>query len=75
MGEQILAAAASSSGFGYSSLLVFSALLFVVLTAIHFYYKSQESYKLASEMPGPAPIPIFGNALMALGKSPNGTSC
>ncbi|XP_037050111.1 cytochrome P450 4g15-like [Bradysia coprophila] len=43
----------------------------LVITAIHLYYKSQESYKLAIQIPGPVPLPILGNALMALGKTPN----
>lgn len=76
MSETILTMAAdgASKGFFASGYLVVSTLLFVALAAIHFYYKSQESFKFASEMPGPAPLPIFGNALMALGKSPTGTA-
>ncbi|KAG4071250.1 hypothetical protein HA402_003954 [Bradysia odoriphaga] len=60
-----------SAGIGLctSSMLFISSVL--VITAIHVYYKSQESYKLAREIPGPVPLPIIGNALMALGKTPN----
>lgn len=62
---------ASSGNIGFST--VFFLLLFIILaiTAIHVYYKSQESFKLALQIPGPDPIPILGNALMALGKTPN----
>lgn len=63
----------SASGvIGFST--VFLLIMFVVLTiaAIHFYFKTQESYKLAIKIPGPPPIPILGNALLALGKTPNG---
>lgn len=76
MSEQILTVAANSAsnGIAYSGFLIFSSLVFVVIAAIHFYYKSQESYKLAMRIPGPDPLPIFGNALMALGKTPTGNN-
>lgn len=63
-----------NSGIGFST--VFILILFVILAiaAIHVYYKSQESFKLGIQIPGPEPIPILGNALMALGKTPNGKS-
>lgn len=61
-----------TSSIGFSTILI--PILFVILavTAIHAYYKSQESFKLGIRIPGPEPIPILGNALMAVGKSPNG---
>lgn len=62
----------ASTGFGFSPFFIPFLLLIVVLAAIHFYYQSQESYKLALLIPGPTPLPIFGNALMAIGKSPHG---
>lgn len=62
--------AASEIGFSTIFLLIMFSIL--TITAIHFYYKTQESYKLAIEIPGPIPIPILGNALMAVGKNPNG---
>ena len=61
-------------GIGFS--VIFIPILFVIsaLTAIHVYFKSRESYKFAIRIPGPEPIPILGNALMAIGKTPNGES-
>lgn len=61
-------------GIGFS--IIFIPILFVILavTAIHVYFKSQESYKFAIRIPGPEPIPILGNALMAIGRTPNGES-
>lgn len=60
------------SGIGFSSVFILILFVILVVTAIHVYYKSQESYKLGIRIPGPEPIPILGNALMAVGKSPNG---
>lgn len=62
----------ASAGCGFSAFFITFLLFIVVLAAIHFYYQSQESYKLAYLMPGPTPLPIFGNALLAIGKSPHG---
>lgn len=64
---------AASAGVGFSTVF-FLLIMFIVLTitAIHVYFKSKESYKLGIEIPGPDPIPILGNALLALGKTPNG---
>lgn len=60
------------SGIGFSSVFILILFVILVLTAIHYYYKSQESFKLGIRIPGPEPIPILGNALMAIGKTPNG---
>lgn len=51
-------------------LFVFS--LISVLTAVHFYFKSRESFKLAMQIPGPDPLPLLGNAHLAVGKSSHG---
>lgn len=65
---------ASPENSGISLLAIFILIVFVILaiTAIHFYYTSQESFKLGIRIPGPTPIPILGNALLALNKTPNG---
>lgn len=62
----------ASGTIGFST--IFLLIMFVVLTmtAIHVYFKTRESYKLAIAIPGPPPIPILGNALLALGKTPTG---
>ncbi|GAB0097092.1 Cytochrome P450 4g1 [Sergentomyia squamirostris] len=39
----------------------------LVFLAYYFYEKNTRSYILASKIPGPPPIPIFGNAHMVLG--------
>lgn len=64
----------ASSGLGFTFATLFIVILFMILavTCIHVFYKSQESFKLGLQIPGPEPIPILGNALMALGKTPNG---
>lgn len=64
----------ASTGVGFSFPSVFLLILFfiVAITAVHVYFKNQESYKLGYEIPGPEPLPILGNALMAIGKTPNG---
>lgn len=64
----------ASSGLGFTFSALFIVVLFMILavTCIHVFYKSQESFKLGLQIPGPEPIPILGNALMALGKTPNG---
>lgn len=61
-----------NSGIGFSAVLIVILFVILTVTAIHYYYKTQESYQLGSRIPGPDPIPILGNALMALGKTPNG---
>lgn len=60
----------ASSGIGFSTVFILIMFIILAITAIHMYYKSQESYKLGMQIPGPDPIPILGNALMAIGKTP-----
>ncbi|XP_031623600.1 cytochrome P450 4g15-like [Contarinia nasturtii] len=72
MAENILTVMTpQTSGVGFSSIFILIMFIILVITAIHLFYKSQESFKLGIQIPGPEPIPILGNALMALGKSPN----
>lgn len=61
----------ASGGIGFSTVFILIMFFILAITAIHVYYKSQESYKLGLQIPGPEPLPILGNALMALGKTPN----
>lgn len=63
---------AASGEIGFSTIFLLILFFILTITAIHVYFKTQESYKLAIEIPGPDPIPILGNALLALGKTPNG---
>lgn len=62
----------ASSGIGFSTVFILILFIILALTAIHVYFKSQESYKLGIQIPGPEPLPILGNALLALGKTPDG---
>lgn len=57
---------------GFSTIFLLIMFVVLTLTAIHIYFKTQESYKLAISIPGPNPVPLLGNALLALGKTPNG---
>lgn len=61
-----------SVGVGFSSIFILILFVILAVTAIHFYYKSQESFKLGLRIPGPEPLPLLGNALIAVGKTPNG---
>lgn len=54
------------------SLALVLLLVFVILTAVHLYYSNTESYKLGLQLPGPPPIPLLGNALMAIRLSGHG---
>lgn len=63
---------AASGAIGFSTIFLLIMFVILTITAIHVYFKTQESYKFAIEIPGPNPIPILGNALMAIGKTPNG---
>lgn len=60
----------ASSGIGFATIFILIMFIILAVTAIHVYCKSQESYKLGMQIPGPDPIPILGNALMAVGKTP-----
>lgn len=71
MAANLLLMGAESSGFAFSAIVTF-IIVAILLTIVHLYFRSKESYKLAIEIPGPDPIPILGNALMALGKSSHG---
>lgn len=62
----------SSSGIGFSAVFFVISFIILAVTCIHMFYKSQESFKLGIQIPGPEPVPIFGNALMALRRTPNG---
>lgn len=60
-----------NSGISFSTIFILILFVILAITAIHFYYISQDSFKFGMRIPGPEPIPIFGNALMAIGKTPN----
>lgn len=60
-----------ASSIGFSTIFISILLVILVITLIHLYFTSQESYKLGIRIPGPEPFPIFGNALMAIGVSPD----
>lgn len=62
-----------TDGFGFSTVFLLIILFISILTAIHVYFTSQESYKLGLELPGPYPLPILGNALLALTDTQNST--
>lgn len=62
----------ASGGIGFSTIFLLIMFCILTITAIHVYFRTQDSYKMAIEIPGPEPVPIFGNALLALGKTPNG---
>lgn len=72
MGASMLTLMGASGGYGFATIILVILFCILAVTAIHVYYKSQESYKLGLQIPGPDPIPIMGNALMAVGKTPNG---
>lgn len=61
-----------TNSIGFSAIFTLIMFAILVIVAIHVYYKSQESFKLGILIPGPDPLPILGNALMALGRTPNG---
>lgn len=49
---------AAGDGNGFSTIFLLIMFSILTITAIHYYFKTQESYKLAIEIPGPTPIPI-----------------
>lgn len=43
----------------------------VVLAAVHYYQQQQRLMKMGAKLPGPAPLPLIGNAHMILGLTPH----
>lgn len=63
-----------TEGYHVNSRVIFYPLLGLT-TAIWILYRWQQNshmHKLAELIPGPAPIPIFGNALTLMRKNPHG---
>lgn len=52
---------------------VFYPLIFLasMLWLLHRYQKKSRLYTLGNKLPGPMALPIFGNALLAIGKKPD----
>lgn len=49
--------------------------LVLLATGLWLLYRWQQQsrlHKMGNQLPGPLPIPLFGNALLALGKKPEG---
>lgn len=51
----------------------FVACILVVLYLISWLQQSSRTWKMGMKIPGPTPLPFFGNALMALAMSNKGT--
>lgn len=44
----------------------------IVLWFVHWWKQQSHIFKLGNSLPGPSGIPFLGNALIALGRTPNG---
>lgn len=63
----------SSQEWRTSSLVTCGLLLGVTMTYLyHEWQKKSHMFRLGNLIPGPKGLPIFGNALMAIGKRPEG---
>lgn len=49
-----------------------SLFVFLILLAVHLYFSRTEAFQLGLKIPGPDPIPLLGNAHLAIGKSSHG---
>ncbi|KAM3968055.1 LOW QUALITY PROTEIN: uncharacterized protein ACR2FA_005074 [Aphomia sociella] len=56
-----------------TKLLVFYSLVAIasVLWILHKWQQQSRMYQLGCKLPGPAPLPFFGNALLGLGRKPS----
>lgn len=72
MNKVTIISAASNHFSMWPTLALIALLVFVIFLAVHLYYSRTESFKLGIEIPGPYPLPILGNALMAIGKTSHG---
>lgn len=54
-------------------LIIYPLVLIATLLWVLYRWQTQSKlYKLGNKLPGPSAVPIFGNALLALGKKPDG---
>lgn len=68
----VMVSTASSQFNVWPLLALISLLVLVIFLAVHLYFSRTESFKLGLEIPGPYPLPILGNAHMAIGKTSHG---